>query len=68
MTANTELYADTSNAVAFEEVADPSTEGNEDLDPICCPPEVVQLPYPCDTIIPIEHEMQVFVSWSVNSN
>jgi hypothetical protein len=65
MTANTSLTEDTSKAVAFEEVADPLTEGNEDSDPIWGPPQVVKLPFPCDTAIPIEHEMQAFESWSI---
>ena len=64
MAANTKLEEDTSKTVAFEEAI-----GEEDLikkkDPIYGPPQIITLPYPCDTSIPIEHSMDGFEAWEV---
>ena len=64
MAANTKLEEDTSKAVAFEEAI-----GEEDLikkkEDIYGPPQIITLPYPCDTSIPIEHSMDGFEAWEV---
>ena len=70
METDVTLADDTNKTVAFEEVIESVKEfknaaNDDDLDGIYGPPQVINLPYPCDTTIPIEHEMQGFEAWGV---
>ena len=63
--ADVGLQNNMSKAVAFEEVADPIVKNQKKTDNFHGPPQIVNLPYPCDTNIPIEHEVQAFESFVV---
>ena len=64
--ADDKLGENTSKAVAFEEVIGEYAKNRPDEgDGIYGPPQVIRLPFPCDTTIPIEHEMQAFEGWIV---
>ena len=67
MDANHGIQADNSKAVAFEEVSEPVRSDIVIDEGLWGQPQIIKLPYQCDTTIPIDHEMQAFPSWVLKS-
>ena len=65
MEADSQLHVNTSKVVAFDALdikVDSNLEAGEEEYESFKPPQVVKLPFICDTKIPIDHKMQAFES------
>ena len=69
MDADSKLQVNTSKVVAFDALdakVEATLEADEEEYESFGPPQVVKLPFICDTKIPIDHEMQAFESdWTI---